>query len=287
MDPSSIKNLTINELIDQALTEPIERIGELCVDSNRLFRVCDSEMFWEERIKKDFPKYAPVRSLPSSLTYKRYYQMLWKIWNLKDGNRYLFREITSSARQPRKEKLVSDTGITNLIYPVPYFNYEEGHLKPDIVLLSNTYAGKKYLFLGFFNRRTVTGDNVPSIDDTFSYDQWPASEIARVNKEAGREVQEFINDNGSFYDRYFFIEENRSNLTKLEAELSKAGYLRFRPEIIFQQDTDLFLQRMFVPTTKPNLTAPKVASPKKMASPPTTRSKLKNLFSFLNPSTGN
>jgi hypothetical protein len=280
---ADLRDAPINKLIQVALDEPIERVSELCSTSNRLFRVCDSEMFWEERIKKDFPKYTPTRSLPTSLTYKRYYQMLWKIWNLKDGNYHIFQEITQS-KGSRRNNIVSANGITNLIYPVPYFNDEEGHLKPDVVILDQSFAGKKYLFLGFFNRRTVTGDNVPTIGQDL--DQWPLAEIARVNKEAGEQATEFIANNGSFYDRYFFVENNKENIKKLEAELSEIGYLKFPVERIFERDTDLFLQRMFVKVPKPTLAQPKAASPK-VASPPVTRNKLKNIFSFLNPSSGN
>lgn len=257
MKRSSIKDLSIEELIEKALSEPIENIADLCSKDSELLQVCDNETFWEKRIEKDFPSYAS--SPLSSLTYHEYYTMLWKSWNLRDKEgKFVFQDIPDTFGEQ-----------LNLIYPVPRYDTDEnGVLQGDIAIFR--VPDENIFFVGMSNRKTVIGASLPSLDLDILQ---PVDKLILGKKSY---IQLYLDKNyRADRDGSFFIPlGGYRRFVKAAAEV---GYLAVTPGVSVDPNNKLVIANRVQMRTVEKKPSPKLEK----ASPPVRRRKLNKMFKFL------
>lgn len=151
----NLSNLPPEMLMEIALKLPMEEVAVFCQTSVGLNRVCQSEMFWDRRLQKDFPKYTS-RRLP--VTYKQYYSMLSKVWNFYPLERfsdrpgsYLVESIDIDENYGKR---------LGLIYPVPVFYFVGDEWFSDIEI----DLDKEAAIISIRKRSSLIGP-IPSLDN--------------------------------------------------------------------------------------------------------------------------
>lgn len=155
-----LSSLPSEILMKIALDLPIDSVASVCSTSSKLAKLCNNELFWRQRLAKDFPLYSPpiIQALPDHITYKAYYQFLVDIWNFKDARgKYVINEIEGDGTKGKNSTMA-------LIFPAPRFEVKEGNLVYGDVIIRR-FRNKYLILISSSERKTLTGRPIPALGE--------------------------------------------------------------------------------------------------------------------------
>lgn len=236
MSQDNLDRLPLELLMKIGLALPLKDVASICQVSSRLHRLCTSELFWEERLRVDFPQYVPTEPLDSS--FKLYYEQLTLIKN--ETQRSVFR------RPPYR--VTND--IMYFFFPVPVLNldkkesYSSGYYNDEGVLRADLIVHPTFIkledesravLIGITRRNSAMGP-IPEVGTDIlhiSSDDVPRDE--RFD-----DVQmELDMASTSKQEEYYFISFNDLFVFLEEAE--RLGYVQFFIDEYSQQASSLLV----------------------------------------------
>jgi hypothetical protein len=205
----NLSKLPPDLLLSVGLKLSKEDISNLCSTSTALNRLCGNENFWKDKLAVDFPQYQPRRRLGGAITYRKYYDMLYRTRKLLEHDEIIFDKISGE---------FPEEGIgMALLYPVPPFDVANGLLQADVTIIT---VADDVLLVSLRNRSTIIGF-IPNLGkrirmipvESFNNDPDLLSNI-QSTIEQQREQK---------YSRNFLI--NSSDASLLLQEANEVGYV--------------------------------------------------------------
>lgn len=238
-------------LMKIALDLPINSVASVCATSSKLAKLCNNELFWRQRLAKDFPLYAPpmMATLPGSVTYRAYYQFLTDIWNFKDAKR---RNVISEIEGDTTR---GGNSMMTLIFPAPRFIFQEGYRVYGDVFIKR-FRNKYLILISSSERLTLTGNVIPPLGEGLLHtpvESIPDNQSYRKHMEIGAKVG---------LHKSILINEN--DLIAFLGEAQEKGYVRLLPD---NDEGYITLSKEIVESSPFFIAAPY----KKMASPRSVR----------------
>lgn len=146
----NLSNLPIEILMNIALDLPLEDIQSLCATSPKLDRLCKNKIFWQTRLKEDFPIHAD--NIPEGMDPYEYYVALDTVWNLTDENgEYLVTDIEQLSSYENRSGM--------LLYPVPPFARDDKGIILADTEISDIY--RPLVLVGIHPREVVPKIPIP------------------------------------------------------------------------------------------------------------------------------
>lgn len=243
-------------LMKIALDLPIDSVASVCSTSSKLAKLCNNELFWRQRLAKDFPMYAPpmMEVLPESVTYRAYYQFLIDIWNFKDTRgKHVIDDIEGDGTRDKNRTMT-------LIFPAPRFEVKEGNLVYGDVVIRR-FRNKYLILISSSERQTLTGRPIPVLGENLEQtpiesipDNQPYREHIEMGAKAGLRKSILIYER----DLLSFLNEAREK-GYVQLLSGAEGYITLSDEIV--KNSPFFVMTPYQ----------RIASPRRVASPRSVR----------------